>query len=212
MEKIGVFDSGRGGRYIADRLQQLLPQYEYVVVNDSMHVPYGTRKREEIISLTDRAIQPLLGQCPIIVIACNTVTTAAIQVLRARYPTTKFVGLEPMIKPASVLSRTDHITMLATPYTLASSRYQDLKLQYAPQLIIDEPVTGDWPLLIEAGTADVISLNAVKKSCESGSDVIVLGCTHYLALIDRLRATLPDDVMVLEPSEAIARQVQRLLS
>ena len=212
MEKIGVFDSGRGGRYVADRLQQLLPHYEYVVVNDSMHVPYGTREQEEIISLTDRAIQPLLGQCPIIVIACNTGTTAAIQVLRARYLATKFVGLEPMIKPASVLSQTNHITMLATPYTLASSRYQDLKQQYASQLIIDEPVTGDWPLLIEAGAADTISLDSVKESCESGCDVVVLGCTHYLALIDRLRATLSDDVTILEPSEAIARQVQRLLS
>lgn len=211
MEKIGVFDSGRGGRLVADRLQQLLPHYEYVVVNDSAHVPYGTRKREEIISLTDHAIQPLLRHCPIIVIACNTVTTAAIQVLRARYPKTKFVGLEPMIKPANTLSHTGHITMLATPYTLASSRYLELTKLYAPQLIIDEPVTGDWPLLIEAENANMINLDAVRASCEAGSDVVVLGCTHYLALTTRLRAILPDGVTILEPSEAIARQIQHLL-
>jgi len=211
MQKIGVFDSGRGGRLVAERLQHLLPHYEYVVADDTAHVPYGTRKQDEIIVLTERAIQPLLVQCRIVVIACNTVTTAAIRVLRDTYPETKFVGLEPMIKPASTLSHNNHITMLATPYTLSSARYQDLKKLYAPQLIIDEPITGDWPLLIESGKADEINLDAVRASCENGSDVVVLGCTHYLALINHLRATLPDGVMILEPSEAIARQVRRLL-
>lgn len=207
---IGVFDSGRGGGFIAQRLRQLLPEHRYIVANDSEHVPYGTRSQAEILQLTDQAIQPLITQCTIIVIACNTITTTAIRTLRTRYPHIQFIGLEPMLKPASGLTRTGHIIVLGTPATLHSQRYHELKKLYIGTLTVDEPATGNWPRLIEDGHEQAIDLDVVSKSIKDGADIVVLACTHYLALIPRLQH-IPD-VTILEPSEAIARRIQQLLA
>lgn len=204
-----MFDSGKGGAYIAERLRQLLPEHDYIVVDDSKNVPYGTRNQDEITELTDKAIQPLIGKCSIIVIACNTATVAAIEWLRSKYPALKFIGLEPMIKPAVDMTKSGRITILATPYTFQSKRYQDLKDQYAKDVIVDEPATSEWPRLIEDGRIDEVPLFAAIESRIVGSDVMVLACTHYLALIGPLHSAMPG-AKILEPSEAIARQIQRV--
>lgn len=207
--RIGVFDSGKGGQLIAARLRTLLPGNEWVVVDDLENVPYGEKDRETIIALTDHAITPLLASCHVIVIACNTATTAAISSLRQRYPDTKFVGVEPMIKPAALGSAAAHITLLATPYTLRSERYTELKSTYGHTAVIDEPDTTGWPLLIDEGHFDMIDLLVIRESITSGSDSIVLACTHYLELIPLLHDAFPG-VAILEPSEALARQVMHL--
>ena len=210
--KIGVFDSGRGGEFIAANLSQLLPELEFMVVNDHDNVPYGSRSEHEIIELTDAAIQPLItAKCPIIVIACNTATMAAIHILRKRYPHIEFIGTEPMIKPAAMSSQNRIVTMLATPHTIASTRYQQLKHSHGNNVVIHEPDTTEWASHIEHGRVDAIDLEVVGKSVALGSDTIVLACTHYLALIDNLSRRFPS-VTVLEPSEAIANHLQKLVS
>ena len=83
--KIGIFDTGTGGELVAKRLKKLLPQHSYITAIDREHAPYGNRSLEEIIMLTDAAIQPLLS-CDIIVLACNTATAISIQPLRQHYP------------------------------------------------------------------------------------------------------------------------------
>ena len=208
--KIGVFDSGRGGEFIADGLRKNLPEHEFIVVNDREHVPYGSREDAEIIELTTNAIQPLIeAQCPIIVIACNTATMAAITALRERFPAIRFIGIEPMVKPAADISRARHVTVLATPLTLKSERYQHLLHEYADGLVIDQPNAAGWAATIERGEADTISFEEVAESVISGSDILILACTHYITLKERLMLTFPG-VHVLEPTEAIARQVTRL--
>jgi glutamate racemase len=208
--KIGVFDSGRGGEFVADGLRKILPEHEFIVVNDREHVPYGSREDAEIIELTTNAIQPLIAaQCPIIVIACNTATMAAITALRERFPAIRFIGIEPMVKPAASISRTRHVTVLATPLTLKSERYQHLLHEYADGLVIDQPNAAGWAAAIERGEADTISFEEVAQSVISGSDTLILACTHYITLKERLMMTFPG-VHVLEPTEAIARQLTRL--
>jgi glutamate racemase len=207
--QIGVFDSGRGGELIAAGLRTLLPDHDFVVINDRENVPYGSRSNEEIISLTTAAIQPLLATCPIIVIACNTATMAAISSLRESHPSTLFVGTEPMIKPAGETSKSRRVTVLATPLTLQSERYQLLKARYAGDLQIDEPNTLHWARDIEEGQIDAIDLGGIAESITSGSDKIILACTHYLALKPRLQAQFPT-IEVLEPTKAIAQQIARL--
>lgn len=205
--RIGVFDSGRGGEFIAEGLKKLLPRYDFMVVNDREHVPYGSRSNEEVTALTMVAIQPLIAAgCPIIVIACNTATLAGIGVLRARYPSVQFVGIEPMIKPASASSKTQRVTVLATPLTLQSARYRQLVSEYGNQLVIDEPNAAGWVAAIEHDTLSEISFNELREIIAGGCDVIVLACTHYLALQTRLSLEFPE-VTILEPTEAIARQV-----
>ncbi len=208
--KIGVFDSGKGGEFIADRLRRLLPEHEYVVVNDREHVPYGSRSDKQVAALTDAAIQPLLAAgCEIIVIACNTATMAAIGTLRATYPTTKFAGIEPMVKPAALVSKTKRIAVLATPLTLQSQRYRRLVETYANETIISEPNTAGWAAAIEYDKTDEIALDELGEIIANGCDVVVLACTHYLALQSAITQAFPS-IMVLEPSEAIARQIAAL--
>jgi len=208
--KIGVFDSGRGGEFIADGLRVLLPQHEFIVVNDREHVPYGSRQDAEIIALTTAAIQPLMrAGCPIIVIACNTATMAAITTLRREFPHIKFVGTEPMVKPAANSSHSRHATVLATPLTLKSERYQHLIREYGDGLIIDQPNAAGWAAAIEAHAGDTIPFDEIAASVASGSDTLILACTHYITLKGRLHTAFPT-VYILEPTEAIARQITRL--
>lgn len=212
--KIGVFDSGIGGQAVAEELQKLLPTALVVSANDSTHVPYGGRPRADIIKLTTKAIQPLIdAQCDAIVIACNTATTNAIQLLRHDNPTQKFIGLEPMIKPAAAITKTKTIAVLATPATLASPRYKELKTQWADGITVFEPDCIDWASLIETGQQAAINLEqTISPLISSGVDVIVLGCTHYHWLKSAIEALAGEAVTVLEPSNAIKNRLVEITS
>lgn len=207
---IGVFDSGSGGRFVAEKLQLLLPDFTYTVINDLAHAPYGERSYDDICRLTEAAIQPLLDSCDIIILACNTATAAAISHLRETYPDKTFVGFEPMIKPATGHSATRHITLLATKATAYSPRTESLIKTYGNGCTIDRPPTFGWAKAIDAGLADSISLEDIATSIASGSDTIIIGCTHYIALIPRLSERFPG-VAILEPTEAVARQIIKLI-
>lgn len=207
---IGVFDTGLGGEFVAGKLRRLIPEHSYLVVNDLKNAPYGDRTQAEIIALTDRAIQPIIDR-EMIIIACNTATAMAIDFLRQKYPNIKFVGFEPMIKTAAKISVTKHITLLATSATKQSSRLKQLTHQYADGMIIDMPDTTNWASLIDRGLIENIDLSEVSRSIEAGSDLIILGCTHYMALENILRKKYPD-CQIIEPTEAVAVQIKRLAS
>lgn len=206
---IGVFDSGKGGEFVLARLQRDMPENNYQFVSDTIHLPYGNKSEEEIRTLTEFAIEPLLKTCPIIVIACNTATAAAIDYLRGRYPSTTFVGVEPMVKPAAYATKTRTIAICATPATLDSERYQKLKLQYAPQLLVLEPDCSDWAERIEHNELDINTIGElVTGLVTQGADVISLSCTHYIGIKDLVQSMAGNGVTVLEPSEALSRRVQ----
>ena len=203
--KIGIFDTGTGGKLVAKRLKKLLPQHSYITAIDREHAPYGNRSPEEIIMLTDAAIQPLLS-CDIIVLACNTATAISIRLLRQRYPNVHFVGFEPMVKPAAALTKSCHITLLATNATKQSQRLHALINQYASDVRIDTPDTSTWAYMIDQGLTSDIMLNEVATSVAHGSDIIILGCTHYLALEERLRHQFPH-CLIIEPTANIAKRI-----
>ncbi len=211
--KLGVFDSGKGGAAMAERLQMLLPDAEIIVVDDHTHVPYGSRTNNEIFTFTAAAIQPLLNaHVDAIIIACNTATTVAIKALRERYPTQVFIGIEPMIKPAAALTRSGHIAVLATPVTLRSSRYHELKTLWAPNVIIDEPNCDTWASLIETDQAHLVPIEeTVSSLIKNGADVIVLACTHYHWLKERAVVAANGHAAILEPSDTIKERITTLL-
>jgi len=207
--KIGVFDSGIGGKAIAERLERDYPSDEVLYVNDSKHVPYGSRSSEEIISLTDAAIQPLLdAQCDVVVLARNTATAAAIEFLREKYPTTPFVGLEPMVKPAAQQTKTGVIAICATPATLNSSRYRGLKDTYANDVKVVEPDCSRWASMIEHNQVQHGHIaRTIEGVLKQGADVIVLACTHYHWIKEEITGLVAGRAIILDPSEAIARRV-----
>ena len=211
--KIGVFDSGIGGKSVAEVIERSLPAAEVIYVCDSMHVPYSDRPQAEIIELTDRAIQPLLeADCDIIVIACNTATAAAIEFLRSKYPKDKFIGLEPMVKPAAERTKSGKIVVCATPYTLSSERYQRLKQTYATDVLVYEPDCSRWAQLIEE---DAISATEIEQALagplEEGADVIALACTHYHWIKAKIQQLAGERAAVIDPSEAVVARIRNLI-
>lgn len=211
--RIGVFDSGVGGEAVAARLRELLPGAEVLTARDRAHVPYGSRPPEEVRRLTSAAIRPLLeASCETIVLACNTATAVAIDGLRAEHPELPFVGLEPMVKPAAALTRSRSVVVCATPATLASERYRALKERWASGVAVAEPDCARWAGLIERGEASAVDLGPlVALVAESAADVVVLACTHYHWLKEDISRALGPRVSVLEPSDAIAAQITRIL-
>lgn len=212
--KIGVFDSGIGGKAIAEALKPILENNtKIILINDQKNIPYGDKTASEIIRLTDNAIQPLLKKnCDIIIIACNTATATAIDNLREKYPNQKFVGIEPMIKPASKLTKSKIIAVCATPATLASPRYKNLVKKFGAGLKIIEPNCSNWAKMIENGQIDQKQIaKIVNNACNYGADIIVLGCTHYCWIKDLVTDICAGRAKVLEPSAAIGYRVKKIL-
>jgi glutamate racemase len=211
--KLGIFDSGIGGEAVASALRTTFPRATIVTANDHDNVPYGNKTPEQVITLTDVAIQPLLeSSCDVIILACNTATAIAIATLRKQYPQQKFIGIEPMIKNAAKLTKTGIIAVCATPATLASSRYQGLLASYAKDLVVVAPNCSNWAYMIENDQVNHRQIDrVVNEICEQGADIIVLGCTHYHWIKDLIISSTTNRAVVLEPSEAIGRRVKELL-
>lgn len=211
--KLGIFDSGIGGEAVASALQTTFPEATIVTVNDRANIPYGNKTQQQIIHLTDAAIQPLLdGTYDVIILACNTATALAIDTLRDKYPDQLFIGIEPMIKTAVQLTKSSIVAVCATPATLASARYNDLREKYAKDITILEPDCSEWAYLIENNQINRTHvIEQINSACDSGADVIVLGCTHYHWIKDLITESAAGRAEVIEPSEAIGRRVQDLL-
>ena len=212
--KLGIFDSGIGGEAVAAALQKTFPDAEIMTVNDHNNVPYGEKSPHEVIALTDAAIQPLLtAKCDIIILACNTATALAIEQLRSQYPAQKFIGIEPMIKTAAGLTKTNTITVCATSATLASERYHGLIEKYGAHLTIVEPDCSSWAYMIEHNEINHQTIkDTVNAICDRGADVIILGCTHYHWIKEDIIKIADNRAIVLEPSEAIGRRVTALMA
>jgi glutamate racemase len=212
--KLGVFDSGIGGEAVAAALQITFPAAEIIVVNDRTHVPYGDKSTDEVISLTDAAIQPLLSaKCDVVILACNTATAAAIETLRDRYPTQKFIGIEPMIKTAAQITKSGTVAVCATPATLQSDRYHQLVEKFGEKLNITQPDCRNWAYMIENNQINHTEIQRViTAACDQGADVIVLGCTHYHWIKEFITEVVAGRATILEPSEAIGRRVATLLA
>ncbi len=210
--KIGVFDTGKGGEIVAEKLRPLFPEYEFITVNDRAHMPYGNKTAEEILELTDEAIQPLLSACDIIIIACNTATALAIEDLRVKYPNKKFIGFEPAIKPAANDTNAKKVMVLATPATLNSAKYLALKKRFAPDTTVIEPDCSPWAQKIENDEfTDEDLTPVIELAITENIDNLVLGCTHYLALKEKLQRALPN-VKIQEPVDGVARRLKEIIT
>ena len=211
--KLGIFDSGIGGEAVAVALRTTFPTATILTVNDHKNLPYGDKSGDEIIALTDAAIQPLLSEhCDVVILACNSATAAAITTLRARYPDQKFIGIEPMIKPAADQPQTKTIAVFATPATLASKRYNDLVQKCGAHLTILEPDCSTWAAMIENNSINRSEIKAIVQDVTAkGADVIVLGCTHYHWIKEEIIKIADGRAKVIDPSDAISQRVRSII-
>lgn len=211
--KVGVFDSGVGGLSVARAVERTLPGLEVVFVNDSKHVPYGTRLPEEIYGFVVPIFRDLVAQkCDAIVVACNTVSTTLGLQLRAEFAPTPFVLLEPMVKPAAAMTKTGVIAVCATPATLRSERYAWLKDTFAKGVTVLEPDCADWSYLIEHNQMNIGKIRQnIEPVLEQKADVIVLGCTHYHWIQQEIQAVADNRALVIQPEDAVVAQLKRVL-
>jgi glutamate racemase len=210
--KIGVFDSGIGGLSVVKAIELALPEYEVVFANDTKNVPYGTKSPDELLKLVTPILKELVDKgCEVIVIACNTVSTTLITELR-QIIKVPLIAMEPMVKPAAQDTKTKIIAICATPTTLASKRYAELKSKYAQGLTVLEPDCRNWVLMIEH---DSINRNEVEKLidlvCDQGADVIVLGCTHYHWIEDIVTRAAKGRAKVLQPEQPVIEQLKKVI-
>ena len=148
---IGIFDSGVGGLSIWNEIHQLLPMESTIYLSDSKHAPYGPKGKEAIIELSVKNTEWLINQgCKLIVVACNTATTNAIDILRKNY-SIPFIGIEPAIKPAALQSKSKAIGILATKGTLSSHLFHETSQLYSSDLLVVEQVGNGIVELIENG-------------------------------------------------------------
>lgn len=213
---IGIFDSGVGGTSIWKELHSKLPYEHTIYLADSKHAPYGTKSQVEIIELSIKNTELLIEKgCKIVVVACNTATTNAIQTLRKNYDI-PFIGIEPAIKPAALNTETKAIGILATKGTLSSELFHQTTNLYSHGInVIEQEGEGIVPL-IESGKLDSdemkVLLNAyMQPMIKANVDYLVLGCTHYPYLIPQLLNILPKHVKIIDSGEAVAKQTEAVL-
>ncbi|SHG12347.1 glutamate racemase [Salegentibacter echinorum] len=213
---IGIFDSGVGGTSIWREIHELMPSEKTIYLADSKYAPYGEKPIEEIKQLSKKNTEKLLKMgAKIIVVACNTATTNAIEDLRASY-TIPFIGIEPAIKPAATNSKTKTIGILATRGTLTSSLFSKTSDFYRKNINVVEVEGRGLVELIEAGEKDspqmhILLLKLLEPFLINKIDYLVLGCSHYPYLIPKLRELLPKNVQIIDSGEAVARQTQSIL-
>ncbi len=210
--KIGVFDSGVGGMSVANAIKLAMPQHQVLLREDQEHVPYGSRTPEEILGFVEPILQSMVQEgCLIIVIACNTVSTTLIGILRERIKV-PLIAMEPMVKPASQLTKTGVITVCATPATLKSDRYNWLKQTYCKDIQVIEPDCSDWSYMIEHKQVDEQKIAQRIEDCLGcGADVIVLGCTHYHWIEQEIKQIAAGRAEVIQPEQAIVARLEHVI-
>lgn len=213
MKKIGVFDSGIGGKSVAIALQKAFPDFEIIFLSDPENLPYGTKTPEELKVLVEPKIKELLNLgVGMIVIACNTVSTTLIDWVKSII-TVPVLGVEPMVGEASKLTKNKVIAVCATPTTLSSKRYDELKKEYAKDIKVIEPDCSRWTKMIEDNQVDRAEIfDRINSACEAGADVVVLGCTHYHWIEDMINQIADSRAIVLQPETLIVKQVREVLT
>ena len=214
---IGIFDSGVGGISVLRALRQQIPDESVLYFGDQRHIPYGPRAMEQIREFSEAITRFLLEQgAKIIVVACNTASAAALQYLREIFPEVPFVGMEPAVKPAAEHTHTGKVGVLATPATFQGALYASVVERFANGVELFQDTCPGLVQQIEQGNlegpeARRILEAALQPMLEKDIDTVVLGCTHYPFVIPLIQEIVGENVRVIDPAPAVARQTGRLL-
>lgn len=215
---IGVYDSGFGGLSVWRELRRLLPNESLIYLGDGKNCPYGGRSREEITRFATEAVERLVREgVKMVVVGCNTATTAAIDHLRSQWPELPIVGLEPAVKPACLTTKTRRIAVLATEHSLRSDMFLKTAQRYASDVeVVKVPGEG----FVEIVEQDMEHTDEARRAVQrvvgqlrgKGVDKVVLGCTHYPFLRRAIAEALEgEEVDIIDSGEAVARRVEWLL-
>lgn len=214
---IGFFDSGVGGLSVMKEAISIMPNEDFIYFGDSQNAPYGTKELEEVRNLTLNVADFFMKKkVKAIVVACNTATSAAIELLRDKYKDTIIIGIEPALKPAVKLNRKGNIIIMATPMTLREKKFKSLMEKYRNNCsIVSLPCAG-LVEFIEQGILEGKELeNYLKEKLKPylSKDIaaIVLGCTHYPFIKNALSKVVGHDVPLIDGGVGTSHELKRKL-
>lgn len=215
-QPIGIFDSGIGGTSIWREVTALLPHEKTIYLADSKNAPYGEKSATAIVEFSIKNTEYLLQRgCKLIIVACNTATTNAIEILRNKYDV-PFIGIEPAIKPAALETLTQSIGILATKGTLSSSLFSKTSSEFTSNINVIEKEGKGIVKLIESGkiySDEMTQLlhQYLNPMLEENIDHLVLGCTHYPYLIPQIQKIVGNKVTIIDSGLAVAKQTNAIL-
>ena len=213
---IGVFDSGVGGISVLRELIACMPNERFLYFGDSANAPYGTKPKEQIRQLALNNAKLLMDyNVKAIVVACNTATAMAIDLLRQTYPDTIIIGIEPAIKPAVRQFPQGTLAIMATPATLQGEKLQRLMALHPHDRLLKIPAPG-MVELVEAGLSDSPQmddfLHNLLDPYVGKLDGLVLGCTHYPFAVQSIRRVLGAGTVLFDGGAGTARETRRRLA
>lgn len=222
---IGIFDSGYGGLTIYDEIKSLLPQYDYLYLGDNARTPYGTRSFDVVYEFTREAVRYLFAQgCQLVILACNTASAKALRSIQQLDlplldPKRRVLGIiRPTVENIGAKTKSRHVGVLATEGTIKSLSYPLEIRKLFPDIVVTGEACPIWVPLVE--TNEFASDGAdyfVKRHIDNllardkEIDTIILGCTHYPILIDKIKKYVPAGVSVLTQGAAVASSLEDYL-
>ncbi len=215
---IGVFDSGYGGLTILDEIRRKLPQYDYIYLGDNARAPYGTRSFDIVYRFTLEAVRYLFEQgCQLVILGCNTASAKALRSIQqndlpAIDPDRRVLGvIRPTVEKIGEITKTGNIGIVGTPGTIRSHSYEMEIEKLYPGFRTFTQACPMWVPLVENGEAtgegtDYFVKRDVERLMAQNPDIdtVILGCTHYPLLKDKVEKYVPEGVTVLSQGAIVA--------
>ena len=223
---IGVFDSGYGGLTILKQIRRMMPEYDYLYLGDNARAPYGPRSYEVVYEFTLQAVRHLFDAgCPLVILACNTASAKALRSIQQRDlpfmddPTRRVLGvIRPTVESVGDVTKTRHVGLFATPGTVRSLTYEIEIHKLFPDIKVTGVACPMWVPLVEneefaSPGADYFVRKYVDEllGLDPEIDTIILGCTHYPLLLDKIRAYCPEGVALMSQGDYVANSLQDYL-
>lgn len=222
---IGVFDSGYGGLTVLKSLTEALPDYDFIYLGDNARAPYGTRSFESVYEYTRQCVEWFFKQgCPLVILACNTASAKALRTIQQNYlpsfyPERRVLGvIRPTTEVIGNYSKSGNVGILATPGTVQSCSYPVEISKFFPEIKVYQQACPMWVPLIENNEIDNAGSDYFVKACvddllaqNNDIDVVLLGCTHYPLLENRIKKYLPENIRVVSQGDIVAGSLKDYL-
>lgn len=215
---VGVFDSGYGGLTILREIRRALPQADFIYLGDNARAPYGNRSFDLVYNFTLQSVEYLFAQgCQLVILACNTASAKALRSIQQRDlplldPARRVLGvIRPTAEAVASYTRNGHIGLFGTPGTVASRSYDMELAKLHPDLVLSSLPCPMWVPLVEnmeaeGDGADFFVKREIDRllNIDPQIDAVILGCTHYPLLLNKIRKYIPREVTVLSQGDIVA--------
>jgi len=223
---IGIFDSGYGGLTVLKEIVKAMPEYDYIYLGDNARAPYGTRSFETVYEYTLQCVKKLLEMnCPLVILACNTASAKALRTIQQK----DLIQLDPekrvlgVIRPTTEIvgnyTQSKHVGVLGTSGTVSSNSYPIEIQKFFPDINVHQEACPMWVSLVEnnehhSDGADFFVKKHIDNLLNKNKqiDTIILGCTHYPLLMDKIKKHLPENITLLSQGEIVANSLKDYLN